>query len=148
MFNNLPRLSRIVETFVSGAKAISGEYQALFPAYHTLQQCYEKLQEAKALLDGLSEDRRRKIQIASQRRACLSLEDLEMELDRLILDYRGLCRFYDQSSSFQRYFPGNRLRADVATFKDQVQRFYSDTWKTTAPGDRSIHWNSLQMNMG
>ncbi|KAF8267528.1 hypothetical protein EI94DRAFT_1700915 [Lactarius quietus] len=107
MFNNLPGPSSIVETVVSGTKALTEKYEArypaVFPAYHTLKKCYEKLQEIRALLDGLSEARRRKIQIASKRGACLSLEDHEGEWTRL----------YDQSSSFQRYFPGNHLRIDI-----------------------------------
>jgi len=91
MFDNLPDPSSITETLVSGAKALSGEYRslypALFPAHHTLQKCFEKLQEIRALLDGLSEHRRRKIQIASQRGACLPLEYqyLEPELNKCVL---------------------------------------------------------------
>ena len=88
MFDNLPGPSSITETLVSGAKAIGGEdralYPTLFPGYHTLQKCSKVLQEIRALLDGLSEHRRRKIQIASQRGACFSLQDLERELDRCI----------------------------------------------------------------
>jgi len=151
MFNNLPGPSSIVETVVSGTKALTEKYEArypaVFPAYHTLKKCYEKLQEIRALLDGLSEARRRKIQIASKRGACLSLEDHEGEWTRLMMDYNSLCRLYDQSSSFQRYFPGNHLRIDISTFEIKVKAFYSDVWKTTSPGERSIHWRSLQTNM-
>jgi len=88
MFDSLPGPSSITETLVSGAKALSGEYQslypALFPTHHTLKKCFERLQEIRALLDGLSEHRRHKIQIASQRGACCSLQDLELELDKCI----------------------------------------------------------------
>jgi hypothetical protein len=67
----------------------SSWYQALSPApspgYHTLRQSFDALQRVRALLDGLSEARRRKIQIASQRGTCFSLQDLELELDRCTL---------------------------------------------------------------
>ena len=87
MFKNLPGPSSIAETFVSGARIINAEYQAfspaLFPGYQTLQKCLNSLQEIEALLVGLSEHRRRKIQDASQLGLCLPLESLEMELERL-----------------------------------------------------------------
>lgn len=63
-------------------------YQVLFPArstgYHILHKCFETLQQLSALINGLSEHRRRKIQMAYQRggRRVLSVEDLELELDR------------------------------------------------------------------
>jgi len=154
MFDNLPGPSSIAdsETLVSGVKAIGGKYQALYPAlfprYRALQRCFEKLQEIRGLLDGLSEHRRRKIQIASQRGACFSLEDLELELNRLVYDYRDLCRLYKQSSAFQRYFPSSKgLQAHLSTFEDRLQECYTDAWKTTAPGDRSINWSMFRTNM-
>jgi hypothetical protein len=73
MFDNLPGSSSIAENLPS-----------FFPGYHTLKQCFEKLQEIQELLNGLSEHRRRKILSASQAGKCLSLESLEMELDRCI----------------------------------------------------------------
>lgn len=122
----------------------SSWYQALSPArspgYHTLHKCFDALQKIRALLNGLSEARRRKIQIASQRGTCFSLQDLELELDRLENDYRDLCRLYEQSSPFQRYFPSKQFQADITTLEDHVKAFYSDVWKTTAPGDRAINW--------
>lgn len=86
MFDDLSGPSSMAETLVFGAKALGGEYQdsypALFPGYHTLKKCFEALQEIKALLDGLSEHRRRKILDHSQRGRCLPLESLEMEWER------------------------------------------------------------------
>lgn len=86
MFDNLPGPSSITENLASGAKVLSREYEAfhqtLFPGYHALQKCSESLQEIKGLLEGLSEHRRRKIQLASKRGVCLSLESLELDLER------------------------------------------------------------------
>ena len=73
MLRNLPGPSSIAETL-----------PALFPGYHTLKKCFETLQEIRALVDGLSEHRRRKILTASQRGTCLPLESLELDLERCI----------------------------------------------------------------
>ena len=86
MSNNLPRPSRVAETFASGAALINAEYQslypALFPGYSTLQKCAKALQDIRALIDGISDHRRQKIQMAARRGTCLDMENLEMELDR------------------------------------------------------------------
>ena len=50
----------------------------------TLRKTFEKLQEIKALINGLSDRRRGKILIAAQSGACHSLEDLELDLDRCV----------------------------------------------------------------
>lgn len=87
MFNNLPGPSSIVETLVSGAKSLSeyqDSFQALFPGFHTLKKCFEMLEEIRRLLEGLSEHRRRKIQIASQRGVCLSVGNLEMQWEMCV----------------------------------------------------------------
>lgn len=88
VFDNLPGPSRIAETLVSDPKNLGGGYQdsfpALFPGYHILKKCFGTLGELRVLLDGLSEHRRRKILIASQRGACLSLENLETEWQRCV----------------------------------------------------------------
>lgn len=118
-------------------------YKAYLSPYYTLQKCFEKLQDIKALIDGLSEHRRRKILIAAQSGACHSLGDIELELDRLVDEYHSLSRLYEESSIFQRHIPCTRLQTDIAEFEDQVRDFYKDAWKTTAPGDRSINWRAI-----
>ncbi|KAH9074214.1 hypothetical protein EDB83DRAFT_2355453 [Lactarius deliciosus] len=148
MFDNLPGPSIIMETLVSGAKALGEEYQSLhptiFPAYHSLQRCSEKLQEIKELLAGISEHRRRKIQIASQQGVCLSLESLELDLERLVDNYRDLCRVHNQSSMFQRSFLSKRFQLDIITLERRIRNFYTDSWKTTVAGDRSINWGTMR----
>jgi len=53
---------------------------------HTiLQQCLEKLEYMQGLLDGISDQRRRKIEAAAGRRTCKHLRDIEFELDRYVL---------------------------------------------------------------
>ena len=73
MFNNRP-----------GSFSIAENLPSFFPGYHTIKQCFEQLQEIQKLFNGLSEHRRRKILVHSQAGKCLSLESLEMELDRYI----------------------------------------------------------------
>ncbi|KAH9026728.1 hypothetical protein EDB85DRAFT_1893260 [Lactarius pseudohatsudake] len=145
--DNLPGPSSIAEALVSSAN-LGGKYQAsypaLFPGYHTLKKCLEKLQEIKALLDGLSEHRRRKIMTASQQGSCISLESLEMELERLSDDYRDLCRLYEQSSMLQRSFLGKQLQTDTAVLEHRIKEFYKDAWKTTTDGKRSINWGAVK----
>lgn len=46
---------------------------------------------------------------------------------RLFDDCRGLSRLYEESSTFQRYFP-SRLKTDIIDFETQVREFYSDVW--------------------
>ncbi|KAI9428514.1 hypothetical protein H4582DRAFT_2044443 [Lactarius indigo] len=114
MFNNLPGPSIIADTLASGAKAISGEYHTLFPAYHTLQKCSETLQDIRALLDGISQHRRRKIQNASERGFCLSLESLELELDRCIRSNRSIAIFGLESEMF------SGLSVTIALYADSM----------------------------
>lgn len=63
---------------------VADNYKAFSSPYDTLRKTFEKLQEIKALISGLSEHRRRKISIAAQSGACHSLEDLELDLDRCV----------------------------------------------------------------
>jgi hypothetical protein len=151
MFDNFPGASSITENLASGAKTLTREYQSiyptLFPAHHALQKCFEKLQEIRGLLEGLSEHRRRKIQIASQRGHCLPLESLELDLERciptlidrhlqfgnknlfrLVDNYRDLYRLYEQSSMFQRSFLSKTFQIDIVALERRVGSFYTDSW--------------------
>jgi hypothetical protein len=58
------------------------EYQNYSSPYTVLQQCLDKLERIEALLQGISVERRRKIETAAQRGLCNHLRDVEFELDR------------------------------------------------------------------
>ena len=73
MFTSLPGLSKIAETLPS-----------LFPGYHSLKKCHEKLLEIQGLFEGLSEHRRLKILTHSKAGKCHSLESLEFEWHRCV----------------------------------------------------------------
>ncbi|KAH8976631.1 hypothetical protein EDB86DRAFT_1652206 [Lactarius hatsudake] len=111
-----------------GPENIAETLPALFPGYHALKNCSETLQKIRELFDGLSEHRRRKILTASQRGACLPLESLELDLERLVDNYRDLCTVYEQSTLFQRSFLSKRFQADIIGLESQVREFYQDSW--------------------
>lgn len=126
-------------------------FSALFPGHRNLTKSFEMLRELKALLDGLSEHRRRKILIASQLSGASfpPLESLEMEWDRLADDYRDLWRLYEQSSMFQRSFLSShatQFRIDTVMLEARIREFYKDRWNTTMAGDRSLDWAIFRRN--
>ena len=61
------------------------EYRNYSSPHTILQQCLDKLEYFQRLLDGMSDQRRRKIETAAQRRTCKHLRDIELELDRYVL---------------------------------------------------------------
>lgn len=84
VFDNDSSPSNEAGSLLSRAWIGADSYKTIFRPYDTLRKTFEALQEIKALLDGLSEQRRRKIAIAAQSGACHSLESLELELDRCV----------------------------------------------------------------
>jgi hypothetical protein len=73
--------ARIARAAVSPI-ALMIEYQNYSSPYTVLQQCLEKLERIEVLIQGISVERRRKIEVTAQRGLCNHLRDVEFELDR------------------------------------------------------------------
>jgi len=124
---------------------------------HTiLQQCLHKLEYLQVVLDGISDERRRKIETAAQRRTCKHLRDIEFELDRYVLlnfistfrfltwsevrlfeEYHSLCRLYRESHFYGR-FPGTMLHRDISQLEDIIMVFFEDHWVSVLRLDTRI----------
>lgn len=75
--------SRVANTIISPFSTVI--YRNYSSPHTILQQCLDKLEYLQGLLDGISDERRRKIETAAQRRTCKHLRDIEFELDRYVL---------------------------------------------------------------
>jgi len=85
--------SRVANAIISPFSTMI-EYRNYSSPHTILQQCLEKLEYIQGLLDGISDQRRRKIETAAQRRLCKHLRDIEFELDRyVLLDFISSFRF-------------------------------------------------------
>jgi len=76
--------SRVANAIISPFSTMI-EYRNYSSPQTVLQQCLEKLEYMQGLLDGISDQRRRKIEAAAERRTCKHLRDIGFELDRYVL---------------------------------------------------------------
>ena len=78
------RPSLIVKAIISRATTIVNEHTTYLSPYSTFQDCWKTLEHIRVLINNISPERRRKIQIAAERGACKPLLDHELELERYI----------------------------------------------------------------
>ena len=77
--------SLVAKAIVSRAATIVKEHTSYLSPYSTFQECWKTLEHIQVLINEISPERRRKIQIATERGACKhDLPDLELELERYI----------------------------------------------------------------
>ncbi|KAI0250604.1 hypothetical protein BJV78DRAFT_1217256 [Lactifluus subvellereus] len=122
------RPSLIAKAIVSRAATIVNEHTTYLSPYSTFQECWKTLEHIRVLINGISPERRRKIQIAAERGACKHLRDLELELESLVDEYHRLYHLYEKYPFYLRRFLSGHLLDDILSFKDQVMRFYKDAW--------------------
>ena len=140
-----PSRERIANAIIAPLSSIVAFRDYTTP--HTiLQKCLHKLEYLQGILDGISDERRRKIETAAQRGTCKHLRDIEFEMDRYVLlnlistfrfltgnevrlfeEYHLLRRLYEESH-FSGRFPGTILHRDVLEFEDSVKVFCGDCW--------------------
>ena len=138
------RPSLIAKAIISRAATIVDGHSP----YNTFQECWKTLEHIRVLINEISPERRRKIQIAAERGACKhDLPDLELELERyisphrisslwfwicsivsLVSEYRRLYRLYEEYPFFLRRFLSTHLHNDILDFRDQVIEFFNDAW--------------------
>ena len=77
-----PRAARAI---VSSTAASLEETRERLSPYASLQRCSVRLEHIRALIEGISPERRRKIQTAAENGACRYLSDIELELGRRVM---------------------------------------------------------------
>jgi hypothetical protein len=76
---------RLVRTVVSSTAASLEETRERLSPYASLQRCFMRLEHIRQLVEGISPERRRKIQAAAERGACRYLSDIELKLLRYVM---------------------------------------------------------------
>lgn len=80
------KLGKIASSIVSSAPIVRfiEKNRAGLSPYAALERCLDRLEYIESLIQGILPERRRKIQIAAERRLCMYLTDIELELARYI----------------------------------------------------------------
>ncbi len=70
------------------------KHRVYLSPYSTLERCENTLEHIKTYIQGISPERRQKIQTAAERGVCLHLVDVERELERCVVFYSISPFFY------------------------------------------------------
>jgi len=118
-------------------------YQAYNSAFNSLAESERKLKKVESRLRGLSEERRKEIERATQSESsdCISLQSLEAQLEALMDTHCRLSNRFDAVSFSERHNPFSEFRKYVSKFESDARVLLNDTLTTTVP-----HINDMGFN--
>ena len=154
-FGNLANTAGVAGAILTGGSSIVAGYQAYASPYATLTECMEKLEQVRKQIDGISEQRRLKIESAANQpgATCKRLEDLEEQLQEYVLlnitcslsysyplgvsslsDVQcRLSKRYEETGLIMRHIPKTQLREKITGLENEVKMLQQDTWVIVIP---------------
>jgi len=133
---------------LGGAKGVIAGYNAFISPNTALAESERKLKRVRSQLNGLSPQRRKEIEIATQSRSssCTNLTGLENQLQDLMDMHCRLSKRCDESTFVERNIPFSEFRGLVSRLEVLARRLLNDTLKTTVPcvDDITYYSNNLR----
>jgi hypothetical protein len=154
-FGNVANTAGVAGAILTGASSIAVGYQTYASPHTALTECMKRLEEVRKQIDGISEQRRLKIESAANQpgATCKRLEDLEEQLQEYVLlnitcslSYSyplgvsslsdtqcRLSKWYEDTAYILRHLPKTQLRKNITALENDVKTLQQDTWVIVIP---------------
>jgi len=132
---NLANMAGLTSFAITGAKGAVAGYQAYGSSYTSLTESERTLERVRSRLQGLSQQRRDEIEIATRSKGsnCKGLKDLEEQLQDVMDMHCILSKGYGEATFAERHLPYSKFRKNVSDLQKAASELLNDTLTTTVP---------------
>ncbi|KAH8976705.1 hypothetical protein EDB92DRAFT_1823345 [Lactarius akahatsu] len=131
-FQKATTVTSFATGIVSGALHIMGGYQTYVSPQTSLTIAWNELEQIQSILDGLSNSRKRHIEIAARNGLCKSLQTIRDEVEGLRDRYYLLgIHLAESSGLLDSHIPTKQFRHSINDLRDDIKAILQDTMVIT-----------------